>query len=197
MCLFIQKPVMIQCTVGITVISFCLISIEEGNHDEFEFDHFKDKPFVLINEIFKKLGLYQEINKGFDQAQNSQLSNYLQSKVAKMPREYLELLFSLIFEDIENKDEVVNAIVQGQAQPNIIQNIKKTIIKPQFNIIPYNIRSIENILNRVYSIDKSDQKPETKNNIQTQTGIDIGASKQDTSTIHINTLRTLKNSSKS
>jgi Mg2+/Co2+ transporter CorC len=141
--------------------------------------------------------LYQEINKGFDQAQNSQLSNYLQSKVAKMPREYLELLFSLIFEDIENKDEVVNAIVQGQAQPNIIQNIKKTIIKPQFNIIPYNIRSIENILNRVYSIDKSDQKPETKNNIQTQTGIDIGASKQDTSTIHINTLRTLKNSSKS
>lgn len=106
--------------------------IDDADHHEFEIDYFKSKPLVLVNEIFMKLGLYQEIRNELNLTQNNQLSNYLQSKIAKMPRDYIELLFSLIFDEIKNKDEIINAIVHGQAHPNIIQNVKKTIIKPRF-----------------------------------------------------------------
>ena len=83
----------------------------------------------------------------------TQLSSILKNKISNMERSFLELLFTLIFEDITNKDEVIKMIAMGQTNQNISKKIYKTVIQPKFNIIPYNIRSLENILNKAYSID--------------------------------------------
>lgn len=63
--------------------------------------------------------------------------------------------------------------------------------------MPYNIRSIENILNRVYSLDKhSGRKLENRFDVETQTDAEVGVSKIDISVVHNNSLETLKNRSK-
>lgn len=112
----------------------------------------------------------RKLNKNASDANADRLSNYLQTKVGKMQREYLELLFLMIFEGISNKDDIINMIARGQTEPNIQKKIYKTVIQPKFNIYPFHIKSIENILNRVYKIDQKNGKDdEGKKSIATQT----------------------------
>lgn len=48
-------------------------------------------------------------------------------------------------------------IAKGATEHKVSKKVYKTIIQPKFEVIPYNIRNIENILNKVYSLNKSDR----------------------------------------
>ena len=154
----------------------------------------------LVNEVFSKLDMYKSIKDDLSINNSTQLSNYLLSKVSKMDRSYLELLFNLIFEDIENKDEVIQMIAMRQTNQNINKKVYKTVIQPKFNIIPYNVKSIENILNRVYSQDyKRRGENSYRQNLidkSSQTRNEEGVSKIAISIGQNNSLDQLKNRSK-
>lgn len=144
--------------------------------------------------------MYKSIKDDLSINNSTQLSNYLLSKVSKMDRSYLELLFNLIFEDIENKDEVIQMIAMRQTNQNINKKVYKTVIQPKFNIIPYNVKSIENILNRVYSQDyKRRGENSYRQNLidkSSQTRNEEGVSKIAISIGQNNSLDQLKNRSK-
>ena len=99
--------------------------------------------------------MFEKIREDADPEQINKLANYLQSKVSKMQREYLELLFMMLFENISKKDEVIEMIAKGQTQNHVSKKVYKTVIQPKFEVIPFNVRSIENILNKAYIVDKS------------------------------------------
>ena len=65
-----------------------------------------------------KLSIYQQISNGLSSQENKKVEAYLQNKVSKMQREYLELLFMMIFENISNKEHVIEMIARGQLQQN-------------------------------------------------------------------------------
>ena len=99
--------------------------------------------------------MFEKIREEAYPEQINKLANYLQSKVSKMQREYLELLFMMLFENISKKDEVIEMIAKGQTQNHVSKKVYKTVIQPKFEVIPFNVRSIENILNKAYIVDKS------------------------------------------
>ena len=125
------------------------------DHFEFEIRHYKSKPHSLINDIFNKLDMFEKIREDTHPNQVNKLANYLQSKVSKMQREYLELLFMMLFENISKKDKVIEMIAKGQTQNHVNKKVYKTVIQPKFEVIPFNVRSIENILNKAYIVDNS------------------------------------------
>ena len=65
-----------------------------------------------------KLSIYEQIKNCISSQENRKVEAYLQNKVSKMQREYLELLFMMIFENISNKDQVIEMIARGQLQQN-------------------------------------------------------------------------------
>jgi hypothetical protein len=144
-----------------------------------------------------KLDIYEKIKDGLNMADNDRLSAYLEGKVAKMDRDYLELLFRMIFQQISNKDQVVQMIAQGQIQQQVHKKVYKTVIRPQFNVIPYNIKSIENILNRVYNFDKKTGRLLDKYvDASTQIGNDQGISKMTVSVMQNSSLDKIRQKSK-
>lgn len=171
---YTQEQALIQFIVGLMVSNMMLkLSSDKTQEDHFDFEiqHFRKKPIHLVNEVFMKLDIYERIKKELNMDESDRLANYLQSKVAKMQREYLELLFQMVFESISNKDEIIRMIANGQNNQTINKKIYKTVIQPKFNIIPFNVKSIENILNRVHNIDKrSGRKMDNSNDAATQTG---------------------------
>lgn len=153
-----------------------------------------------MNEIFSKLDMYKSIKEDLNIENSNHLSNYLMGKVSTIDRSYLELLFNLIFEDINNKEDVVQMIAMGQTNQNIQKKVYKTIIQPKYNIVPFNVKSIENILNRVYSHEPKGRRnnlhqPNVSNQ-STQTINEEGVSKVAISIANNNSLDKLKNRSK-
>ena len=133
-----------------------------------------------------KLDIYEKIKNEMNLNDSERLANYLQTKVSKMERNYLELLFQMIFNEISNKDEIVQLIAKNQIQQNISKKVYKTVIQPKYNIIPFNVKNIENILNRVHNIDsKSGRRKDKSMDACTQTGGGEGISKM-TVAIHHN-----------
>lgn len=145
-----------------------------------------------------KLDIYERIKKELNMDESDRLANYLQSKVGKMQREYLELLFQMVFESISNKDDIIKMIAHGQTQQTINKKIYKTVIQPKFNIIPFNVRSIENILNRVHNIDKrSGRKMDNSVDMATQTGNDRAYPGVDISAFHNSSIEAVRSKGKS
>lgn len=86
----------------------------------------------------------------------------------------------MLFEDIRNKDQVINMISMKQPQQNISKKVYKTVIQPKYNIIPFNVKCMENLLNRNYSQESRknrDGSASFSKSVSTQTGVEEGVSK--------------------
>lgn len=134
----------------------------------------------MVNDIFSKLDLFKEIKEELNQTNSSHLSQYLQTKVSKVDRAYLELLCGMLFDDLQNKDQVIQMISSKPPQQNISKKVYKTVIQPKYNIIPFNVKCIENILNRNFSQESRKNRDGSirfTKTVSTQTGVEKGVSK--------------------